>query len=218
MEKVRYMISDAASRIQVESHVLRYWEEELELDVPRNEMGHRYYTEENLRQFEEIKRLKEEGYQLKAIKMMIHNPYMEELQVDDGNKKTEEAGSVYAEKPQEKENYSVEKTAETVHPPVSSDASLSKLEQFQIMMNEIVRNAIAENNQALGHEVSSQVGERVLKEMNYLMRDREEQDEERFRKLDEAIRSRQRRTRRERTAKRKEKSGKIRLRTRESVS
>ena len=24
----------------VEAHVLRYWEEELELEIPRNEMGH----------------------------------------------------------------------------------------------------------------------------------------------------------------------------------
>ena len=42
MEKVRYMISDAANMVQVESHVLRYWEEELELTVPRKELGHRY--------------------------------------------------------------------------------------------------------------------------------------------------------------------------------
>lgn len=220
MEKVRYMISDAANRIQVESHVLRYWEEELELDVPRNEMGHRYYTEENLRQFEEIKKLKEEGYQLKAIKMLIHSPHTEELEPDAGEKKTEEtqSGKQYAEELEKRETFPVEKHGDPAHPAVSADVSLSKLEQFQIMMNEIVRNAIAENNQALGHEVSSQVGERVLKEMNYLMRDREEQEEERFRKLDEAIRSRQRRSRRDRAAKRKEKSGKIRLRTRESVS
>ena len=45
MEKVRYMISDAANIVQVESHVLRYWEEELELTVPRNELVHRYYTQ-----------------------------------------------------------------------------------------------------------------------------------------------------------------------------
>ncbi len=44
MDKQRYMISDAAALVNVESHVLRYWEEELELTVPRNEMGHRYYT------------------------------------------------------------------------------------------------------------------------------------------------------------------------------
>ena len=34
MEKVRYMISDAASLVNVESHVLRYWEEELDLNIP----------------------------------------------------------------------------------------------------------------------------------------------------------------------------------------
>ena len=43
MEKVRYMISDAAAAVDVETHVLRYWEDELGLDVPRNELGHRYY-------------------------------------------------------------------------------------------------------------------------------------------------------------------------------
>ena len=34
MEKVRYMISDAANIVHVESHVLRYWEDELELNIP----------------------------------------------------------------------------------------------------------------------------------------------------------------------------------------
>ena len=56
MEKVRYMISDAAAMAGVETHVLRYWEEELDLTIPRNEMGHRYYTRENILEF--IKELK----------------------------------------------------------------------------------------------------------------------------------------------------------------
>ena len=51
MEKLRYMISDAAAAVNVETHVLRYWEEELELSVPRNEMGHRYYTKDNINEF-----------------------------------------------------------------------------------------------------------------------------------------------------------------------
>lgn len=72
MEKVRYMISDAAGLVNVEAHVLRYWEEELELDIPRNELGHRYYTKENIEQFLKIKEWKEKGYQLKAIKMLVH--------------------------------------------------------------------------------------------------------------------------------------------------
>ena len=50
------------------------------------------------------------------------------------------------------------------------------------------KEALAENNQELGREVGENVGDRVLKEMNYLMREQDEQEEERFRKLDEAIR------------------------------
>ena len=49
MEETRYLISDAAAKVAVEAHVLRYWEEELELAISRTELGHRYYTEEDIR-------------------------------------------------------------------------------------------------------------------------------------------------------------------------
>ena len=81
MEKVRYMISDAAALAGVETHVLRYWEEELDLTIPRNEMGHRYYTRENIQEFQKIKELKEKGYQLKAIRMILHNKNPEDAGV-----------------------------------------------------------------------------------------------------------------------------------------
>lgn len=216
MKKVRYMISDAANMMQVESHVLRYWEEELELDVPRNEMGHRYYTEENMQQFRQIKKWKEEGYQLKAIKMMLHNenPNLEEAKQQEHT--TAMSGETEAEP---------EKDGQQMHVAVShtnaAPAGLTKLEQFQLMMNDIVRNAIAENNQALGQAVSEHVGEKVIKEMNYLMQEQEEQEEERFRKLDEAIRSRQmsrkEKKQKEKLSRRKEKAGKRHFRTKEST-
>ena len=57
MKEERYIISDAAKKLSVEPHVLRYWEEELELHINRNEMGHRFYTEEDMKQFEGIKYL-----------------------------------------------------------------------------------------------------------------------------------------------------------------
>ena len=60
--------------------------------------------------------------------------------------------------------------------------------QFRLLMSGIVKEALAENNQALCREVGENVGDRVLKEMNYLMREQDEQEEERFRKLDTAIR------------------------------
>ncbi len=68
MDEVHYLISDASRKVDVEAHVLRYWEEELELGIPRNEMGHRYYTDFHIRLFRQVKNLKEKGYQLKAIK------------------------------------------------------------------------------------------------------------------------------------------------------
>ncbi len=177
MEKIRYMISDAANIVNVESHVLRYWEEELELQIPRNEMGHRYYTEENIAQFQKIKEWKEKGYQLKAIRMMIHS-----------GEYSEEDKSLSGEK---QELCDMQNPAVLDKHHNNSALNTVKLEQFQNMMIEIVRKAVEENNQALGKEVGIQVGDRVLKEMNYLMREQDEAEEERFRKLDAAIRTHQ---------------------------
>ena len=67
----KYLISDAARMVQVESHVLRYWEEELGLPIQRNELGHRFYTQEDVERFRKIKNLKERGLQLRAIKMIL---------------------------------------------------------------------------------------------------------------------------------------------------
>lgn len=44
-----YSISEAAAKVEVESHVLRYWEEELEIDIKRNDMGHRCYSEKDVK-------------------------------------------------------------------------------------------------------------------------------------------------------------------------
>ena len=71
MSETRYIISDAAKMIDVEPHVLRYWEEELGMDIPRNEMGHRYYTDREVKIFSAVRDLKNKGFQLKAIKMVL---------------------------------------------------------------------------------------------------------------------------------------------------
>ena len=71
MGEVHFMISEAAKRVNVEAHVLRYWEEELELTIGRTEMGHRYYTEDDMQLFHCIKELKEQGMQLKDLKEII---------------------------------------------------------------------------------------------------------------------------------------------------
>ena len=68
MVKEKYLINEAAKEVHVESHVLRYWEEELELPIKRNEQGHRIYTQEDIDRFIDIKNLKDQGLQLKAVK------------------------------------------------------------------------------------------------------------------------------------------------------
>lgn len=196
MEQVRYMISDAANIVAVESHVLRYWEDELELTVPRNEMGHRYYTQENVDQFLRIKQLKEEGYQLKAIKIILQ----QEKQAGLHKEQPTAAEQMAAPRPVPAESGTTPPPAEkTVHLPekkqpetVTAPARMSpqeRMEQFQELMTQIVRNAMTDNNKDLSKEIGTEVGDRVLKEMNYLMRVQDEQEEERFKKLDEAIRS-----------------------------
>ena len=67
-----YQIADAAKKVNVESHVLRYWEEELQLPIERNKQGHRLYTDEDLNRFLYIKELKKEGLQLRAIRTKVH--------------------------------------------------------------------------------------------------------------------------------------------------
>ncbi len=193
MEKVRYMISDAANIVQVESHVLRYWEEELELMVPRNELGHRYYTQENIQEFLRIKELKERGYQLKAIRLILQDEKerKEEGVTEPAIRIEKVDGREIGEEVSEREMMK----NEVIHVTQKTDQLAEeiqrerRMEQFQSMMTEIVRKAISENNQGLSEQVGVQVGEHVIKEMNYLMRIQEEQEEERFRKLDEAIRS-----------------------------
>ena len=71
MKETRYLISETAKLVQVEPHVLRYWEEELELRIGRNELGHRYYTPFDIQLFLKINELKSKGLQLKAIRTLI---------------------------------------------------------------------------------------------------------------------------------------------------
>ena len=148
MGEVRYMISEAAKRVNMEAHVLRHWEEELELTIGRTEMGHRYYTEEDIRLFNCIKELKEQGMLLKEIKEII--PDMQKTRAKLQEKKRTD--SEISEKP------------------------LSELQQ-----------ALLENNEILQKEITQS----VIKEIGYLFLAQEQQEEERYKRLDHLIRQQQ---------------------------
>ena len=174
MEKVRYMISDAAALAGVETHVLRYWEEELDLTIPRNEMGHRYYTEDDIQLFCCIKELKEQGIQLKELKGLI--PDM--LRTRDKLKLQKEP----------KEDPTVSNSVSEEQPDMASNASLEKI---QLQIEEIFQHAMLENNKILEESVSQSISQAIIKEMNYLFQAQDRQEEDRYKKLDHLIRQQQ---------------------------
>lgn len=185
MEK-RYFISDASKMVDVESHVLRYWEEELLIDIPRNEMGHRYYTDFHIKLLKSIKELKEQGFQLKAIKMLLP-----EL-MNGGEITSEKIAKMKEEMINHVDNLPTRPVTDLVNNTetgMEGTGQHSKMEQFQIIIGNIVANALKENNDALGKDVSDRVSDSVLKEMDYLMRLRDEHEEDRFKRLDETIRN-----------------------------
>lgn len=185
--EVRYMISDAAKQVEVETHVLRYWEEELDMPISRNEMGHRYYTGKDILIFKNIKKLKDQGFQLKAIKMVL--PELEQNNVDKLLTQKEElntkADSILDKKETElmikKENY---EPAES-----DSDSRNHRVQQFQLILNNLIQGALEENNQILEERIADRVEEKVVKQMNFLVREQDEREEERYKKLDEVIRN-----------------------------
>ncbi len=191
LEKVRYMISDAADMVHVETHVLRYWEEELELTIPRNEMGHRYYTRENIKEFQRIKDLKDQGYQLKAIRMILHTGRLETQEIGEVKDEVMKGWYVNTMDDEKPEKLPVQRTVQITPASSHGVSSLTpeeRMSQFRELMSDIVGQAISQNNEALSEQIGKDVQERVLKEMNYLMREQDEAQEERYRKLDAAIR------------------------------
>jgi len=91
--KEKYLINEAAKEVHVESHVLRYWEEELSLPIKRNEQGHRIYTQEDIDRFVVIKDLKDQGLQLKAVKIVL-----DQIHSDNGGGEDMRADNPFAQK------------------------------------------------------------------------------------------------------------------------
>lgn len=184
MQETYLFISEVAQLLKVESHVLRYWEEELELKIKRNEFGHRCYTQKDIHFLLQVKEWKDKGYPLKAIKSFLCGPADNLIPMPISPNQTS-GYPMAASTPHTAAAAPQTASVPANRPALSPD---QKMEQFQAILNRIVSNAIRENNVALGQEVGAHVSERVLKEMDYLMRTQEEVLEAHFQNLDEAIR------------------------------
>lgn len=179
------MIKEAAKMLGVESHVLRYWEEELELEIKRNSMGHRYYDERDIRLLSDVKELRERGLTLKDIKTGIENNRQKRI-CEDNNTVNKDIKNKDTENKQEI-NLPNETTAVK---EITSDEKIVdfKLLQMQTLMNKMVANALRENKDIITTAVKSEITEDVMKQFDTVMREQEERQEARYRKLDEYLR------------------------------
>lgn len=191
-----YMISDAAKQVEVEAHVLRYWEEELEMPAKRNEMGHRYYTEDDIRQFQKIKELKEQGLQLKAIRHIL------------------KSGGLQGD--MSKRHVVMVKKGEFL-PVTESDITIPEetREQKNMRLQQLLKEMIVEAVHSSNQELCQEVKESLLKELDYQFRLQEEREdvreeerinrqEEHYRQIDELLRARNKGRKRERTSAKEE--------------
>ena len=69
-----YTISEVAEFTGYPPHVLRYYEKEFQLEIPRNESNHRSYTYREIELFQYIRSLQDKGFSNKQIKLIIKSP------------------------------------------------------------------------------------------------------------------------------------------------
>ncbi len=150
-----YTISEASKLMNVEPHVLRYWEDELGLQISRNSMGHRIYTDDDLKIFKSIQNLKASHISLKDIKSQLPIQPSQKSSLDD----------------------------------ITFHENSDKMTQFKSILGNIIKEAMNENTQTMSNDISSRVSDDVRKEINYLIRQRDEDAEAHYKKLDETIRA-----------------------------
>lgn len=69
-----YTISEVSEITGYAPHVLRYYEKEFEIEVPRNNSNHRYFTYKEIELIQYIKTLQDKGFSNKQIKLIISSP------------------------------------------------------------------------------------------------------------------------------------------------
>lgn len=192
MNQEFYLIKEAAAKIGVESHVLRYWEDELKMDIHRNAMGHRYYTEKDIEILAKVKDLKERGYQLKAVRDYLEKRKNQIKQTEQA-KETSQAKET-DQGQENNQNNEMETGNVTAIVPVKRQLMVSneeKMKQFQTIMNKVLAQAIRENNELIGKAAGDHAADAVVTKLSGMTKEQEQRAEERFRKLDETLREMQ---------------------------
>ncbi len=218
-------IKEAAKKLHVETHVLRYWEDELKLDIKRNAQGHRYYDDRDIRLFESVKAMKEEGLMLKDIRNAIicaKRAKTEEEALDSTEEKKEgNAQTINCEKRtpddtepgdtshKSKSEVNMQHTSSVELRPVHTrmdedkDSMLERMQkmvgdedkvvdfkqaQLQSVMNRVIATALRENKDIITTSIKEEVTADVMRQFDAVMREKEEREEARYRRLDTVLR------------------------------
>ena len=203
MVKETYLINEAAKEVHVEAHVLRYWEEELELPIKRNPQGHRIYTQEDIDRFLKIKSLKDKGLQLKAVKTVLSdNPFAQKQLTKISRSIVDSEGEEHEEKRHDENNHDeihddshakknmIEiKSIKSIMRPknevseVKTATTEEQTERLQYLFQKLVKEAVAANNEEMISKIVERISESikgdVCKELDYQFRLMEERDDER---------------------------------------
>ncbi len=174
MEK-RYSISDASRQVEVENHVLRYWEEELLLPIERNTKGHRFYKESDIQTLKTIKDLKEQGFQLKAIKLLMPDiDRVRTMSPQEVYQLREELNQqVLREEEVQDKNVVPIQSAKRAQTPVKK-SSEEKMKQFENMLTRMISRIVRESEPETEKRIYEAVSTKFMKEIDYLMREKDE--------------------------------------------
>lgn len=216
-------IKEAAKKLHVEAHVLRYWEDELKLDIKRNAQGHRYYDDRDIRLFESVKAMKEEGLMLKDIRNAIIRAKRAKSEEDaldsteeknEGNAQTIDCAKTAQEeadnedkscKPEANMKHTSSVELRPVHTRMDEDkdSMLERMQkmvgdedkvvdfkqaQLQSVMNRVIATALRENKDIITTSIKEEVTADVMRQFDAVMREKEEREEARYRRLDTVLR------------------------------
>ena len=229
MEK-KYSISDASRQVEVENHVLRYWEEELGLNIHRNSKGHRFYTDRDIKILRDVKDLKEQGFLLKSIKLIIRdidnvrkmnpneqyklrvelNQKIQDEEENNSNKAKTVNGfmisrsqSMQTDNVVQLENKNMSgaagqvlniqkgelgqtafKQGEQISVAVPSE---EKIKRFELMLRKMVANVVEEGQKESEQRISDNVSTKLMKEINYIMMQKDEMAAKQTKLLEEIL-------------------------------
>ncbi len=204
MEKI-YQVSEAAEALETEVYTLRYWENQLGFEVPRNASGHRYYEETQITLFRNVKRLKDAGFGLRQIKAMgermsavaeLSDERLQELRNRiaglEAEQETVFCGKEAKEQTEREECVVKENFELCVSEPEGAGAlQEGRAEGLQLLqegMTKWLGEVLQKNNEHLSRKIEEGVSERMARELRFLFRQQEEREEERYRRLDRTIR------------------------------